>query len=194
VTAARVVPPPDRSSTPDVGPAVPELRPPLPAWAPLAWFAVLAAVLTLVVVALVRPPGPLDDVDPAYQRDGLLLAGPVVPEQVVGVELGGRPVVLLFVREPPPAQQLAAWAVAVPEDAGVIVVLPQPTTAELPAATVVDPLNRLADVVGMPQPVDGGRPVGYAVVDSDRVVRYATLDPAYLTNAFEVSTIVRAVR
>jgi hypothetical protein len=35
--------------------------------------------------------------------------------------------------------------------------------------------------------------VGYAVVDADRVVRYATLDPDYLTNAFEGTTIVGAV-
>jgi hypothetical protein len=172
---------------------VPGLRPPLPAWAPLAWFAALAAVLTVVVVLLVRPPGPLDQPDPAYQRDGLLLSGPVVPEQVVGVEFGAQPVVLLFVREPPPPEELAQWVSAVPERAGVTVVLPQPTPAELPGPTVVDSLDRLAEVVGMPTPVDGGRPVGYAVVDSDRVVRYATLDPAYLTNAFEVSTILGAV-
>ena len=195
MSAARVAPLRDQSPRGEDGSGrAPGLRPPLLAWAPLAWFAALAAVLTLVVVALVRPPGPLDQPDPAYQRDGLLLAGPVVPEQVVGVEFGGRPVVLLFVREQPQPQQLAAWAAAVPAPADVIVVLPQPTTAELPVPTVVDPLNRLADVVAMPTPVDGGRPVGYAVVDSDRVVRYATLDPAYLTNAFEVGTIVRAVR
>ena len=169
------------------------LRPPLPGWAPLGWFAVLAAVLTYVVVALVRPPGPLDDPDPAYQRDGLLLSGPVVPEQVAGVEFGGRPVVLLFVREPPQAAELAQWRAAVPEPAVVRVVLPAPTAEELPAPTVVDPLSRLASMVQMPEPVDGGRPVGYAVVDSDRVVRYATLDPSYLTNSFEVRTIVKAV-
>ena len=171
----------------------PGLRPPLPAWAPLAWFAALAAALTFVVVALVRPPGPLDDADPAYQRDGLLLSGPIVPEQVIGVDFGGRPVVLLFVREVPQGDELAQWLTAVPDGADVRVVVPQPTTSELPAPIVVDPLNKLADAVDMPQPVDGGRPVGYAVVDSDRVVRYATLDPSYLANSFEVTTIVGAV-
>jgi hypothetical protein len=171
----------------------PGLRPPLPGWAPLAWLALLAAVLTFVVVALVRPPGPLDDPDPAYQRDGLLLSGPVVPEQVVGVSFGGRPVVLLFVREPPQAAELAQWTAAVPAPAVVRVVLPAPTAEQLPAPTVVDPLNRLASVVQMPEPVDGGRPVGYAVVDSERVVRYATLDPDYLKNAFEITTIAGAV-
>jgi hypothetical protein len=172
---------------------VPGRRPPLPAWAPLAWFAALAVVLTFVVVALVRPPGPLDDPDPAYQRDGLLLSGPVVPKQELGIEFGRGAVVLLFVRELPQRDELAQWAAAVPDAAEVTVVLPQPTPAQLPVATVVDPLNRLAEAVGMPTPVDGGRPVGYAVVDADRVVRYATLDPAYLTNAFEVTTIVRAL-
>jgi hypothetical protein len=171
----------------------PGLRPPLPAWAPLVWFAAFAAVLAFVVVALVRPPGPLDDVDPAFQRDGLLLDGPVVPQEVVGVEFGGRPVVLLFVRDLPEPDELAQWLAAVPDDADVRVVVPQPTTTQLPAPVVVDPLNKLAAAVEMPQPVDSGHPVGYAVIDSERVVRYATLDPAYLTNAFEVTTIVGAV-
>lgn len=172
----------------------PGLGPPVPSWAPLAWFAVLAAVLTFVVVVLVRPPGALDDRDPAYQRDGLLLNGPVVDPEVVGVEFGGRPVVLLFVREPPESADLTRWATSVPDEADVYVVLPRPAPGDLPLPAVVDPLNRLARVVDMPEPVDGGRPVGYAVVDSERVVRYATLDPSYLDNAFEVGTIVGAVR
>lgn len=171
----------------------PGRRPPLPSWAPLAWLATLAVVLTFIIVALVRPPGPLDDPDPAYQRDGLLLNGPAVPERVVGVDFGGRGVVLLFLREVPQADELAEWAAAVPGQADVRVVLPAPTDEDLPVPTVVDPLNRLARAVDMPEPVDGGRPVGYAVVDADRVVRYATLDPDYLTNAFEVTTIVGAV-
>ena len=171
----------------------PGLRPPLPTWAPLVWFAAFAAVLAFVVIALVRPPGPLDDVDPAFQRDGLLLDGPVVPQELGDVQFGGRPVVLLFVRDLPQPDKLAQWLTAVPDDADVRVVVPQPTTTQLPAPVVVDPLNKLADAVDMPQPVDGGRPVGYAVIDSDRVVRYATLDPAYLTNAFEITTILGAV-
>lgn len=168
-------------------------RPPLRSWTPLAWLVALASVLTFVVVALVRPPGPLDDPDPAYQRDGLLLSGPVVADQVAGVEFGGRPVVVLFLREPPEPGALATWAASVPDGAGTAVVLPAPTTADLPLRTVVDPVGELADAVDMPEPVDGGPPVGYAVVDADRVVRYATLDPAYLENAFEVQTMVGAV-
>jgi hypothetical protein len=192
VVAASVAPAGSRREA-QVWGRTPGRRPPLPNWAPLAWFAALAAVLTFVIVALVRPPGPLDDPDPAYQRDGLLLNGPVLPEQVVDVQFGGRAVVLLFLRQAPQGDELAAWAAAVPGQAEIRVVLPAPTTKHLPAPWVIDPLNTLARAVDMPEPVDGGRPVGYAVVDADRVVRYATLDPDYLTNAFEVTTIVGAL-
>jgi hypothetical protein len=175
---------------------VPGLRPPLPAWAPLAWFAVLATVLTVVVVVLVRPPGLLDQPDVAYQRDGLLLNGPVVPEELAGVEFGDRPVVLLFERELPDASALAQWLGEVPDRAAVRLVVPEPVPrllARPQSEIVVDPAGRLAEAVDLPTPVDGGRGVGYAVVDSERRVRYSTLDPAYLTNAFEVATIVGSV-
>lgn len=191
--ATAAVAPGDTEREAHVSGRTPGRRPPLQSWAPLAWLVALAVVLTFVIVALVRPPGPLDDPDPAYQRDGLLLNGPVLPAQVVDVDFGGRAVVLLFVREVPPGDELAEWAAAVPEQAELRVVLPAPTNKELPVPTVVDPLNRLARAVDLPDPVDGGRPVGYAVVDADRVVRYATLDPDYLANAFEVTTIVGAV-
>jgi hypothetical protein len=158
------------------------------------WFLALTAVLAFVVVALVRPRGPLDNPDPAFQRDGLLLDGPVVKRKVAGVDFGGRPVVLLFVRDPPDRRSLADWASNVPDRAGVRVVVPRRPVTDLGLPVVVEPLNRLAEAVGMPTPVDGGRPVGYAVVDSDRTVRYATLDPQYLRNGFEVSTIVGAVQ
>jgi len=182
--------------TDDAWGRVPGLRPPLPAWAPLAWFAVLALALTVVVVVLVRPPGPLDQSDPADQRNGLLLDGPVVPPEVAGVAFGGRPVVLLFDRELPDAEDLAGWLGGVPPRAEVRLVVPSPGAAppELTGVPVLaDRSGRLAAVVELPAPVDGGPGIGYAVVDSDRQVRYSTLDPAYLTNAFEVATIVGAV-
>ena len=45
----------------------------------------------------------------------------------------------------------------------------------------------------MPTPVDGMQPVGYAVVDASRTVRYPTLDPEYETDAFEVDVMTGAV-
>lgn len=176
---------------------IPGLRPPLPAWAPFVWFASLAVVLTVVVVWLGRPPGPLDQPDPAYQRDGLLVDGPTLPEDVAGVDFGGRPVVLLFDRSLPDRTALSQWLAAVPDRAVVRLVLPEPAprVVNFPRLEiVVDPSGLLADAVALPTPVDQGPGIGYAVVDSNRRVQYSTLDPVYLTNAFEIATIVGSVQ
>ena len=164
----------------------------LPPWAPLAWFAATALALTLLVVVLVKPPGPLDDPRIAYQRDGLLRNGPRLPEQLSGVRFGGEPTALLFLRGAAPRERLQQWADSLPDGTQVSVVAsgPSPTTS---MPVIVDPQGRLATAVAMPTPVDGGPPVGYAVVDPDRRVRYATLDPRWYDNAFEVATIAGAL-
>jgi hypothetical protein len=162
----------------------------------LAWWAALAVALFIIVVALVPSPGPLDQPEPARQRDGLLLEGPLVPRTVAGIEFGSRPVVLLFDREPPDPQQLAVWLNEVPDRALVRLVLPEPgDSPDDPGLVevVVDPDGSLAAAVSLPTPVDGGPGIGYAVVDSRRQVRYSTLDPAYLVNAFELATILKWV-
>lgn len=170
------------------------VAPPLPAWAPLAGLAVLALVLVLVVGVLVRPPGPLDQPDPAYQRDGLLRDGPRVPPRVAGASFGDRTVVLLFLREPPAPQDVREYAAGLPPSSQLTVVLPaRPQRLDLPVPVVADPDERLAEAVDLPTPVDGGRGIGYAVVDAERLVRYSTLDPAWRGNAFEVATIAGAV-
>lgn len=160
---------------------LPGARPPLRVWLPASVFAAAALVLTLVVVLVVRAPGPLDDPDPADQRDGLLLNGPRLERQVDGVPFGGRTVVVLFARTAPGGTRFEAWRTAVSDDGVELVVRVAAAGAGL------------AKAVQMPTPVDGGAPVGYAVVDAARRVRYATLDPSYLDNAFEVDVITGAV-
>ncbi len=160
---------------------LPGAPPPLPSWVPAAVAAVVALVLTLVVVLVVRPPGPLDDPDPADQRDGLLLDGLALPPEAAGVRFGGRPVVILFERDEPAGPEFEAWKAAVADDGIELVV------------RVGRAGDELARLVGLATPVDGMRPVGYAVVDASRTVRYATLDPAYEKNAFEVDVITGAV-
>ncbi len=160
---------------------LPGAAPPLPAWIPAAVAAAVALVLTLVIVLVVRPPGPLDDPDPADQRDGLLLDGPVLPAAAAGVALGGRTVVVLFERDEPAGPAFEAWKATVSDD-GVELVVRVGAAGE-----------ELARLVGMPMPVDGMSPIGYAVVDASRTVRYATLDPVYEKNDFEVDVITGAV-
>lgn len=163
---------------------LPGAEPLLRWWVPMLVFGAAAVVLTLVVVLLVRDPGPRDDPDPAFQRDGLLLNGPTLPPQVAGVPFGGHPVVVLFDRRPPSGPEFDAWRAQVSNDGVELVV----------AVAGTEPAARLADAVDIPRPVDGGPPVGYAVVDPARTVRYSTLDPAYQDNAFEVDVITGAVR
>jgi len=163
---------------------LPGAEPPLRWWLPALVFAAAAVVLVLVVVLLVRDPGPRDDPDLAFQRDGLLLNGPTLPPQVGGVSFGERPVVVLFDRRPPSGPKFDGRRAQVSDD-GVDLVVAVAGTARA---------AQLADAVDIPRPVDGGPPVGYAVVDPARTVRYSTLDPAYLDNAFEVDVITDAVR
>lgn len=160
---------------------LPGAQPPLRWWIPAAVAVVVALVLSLVVVLVVRPPGPLDDPDPADQRDGLLLDGPVLPERAGGVEFAGRPVVVLFERDEPTGPAFEQWKATVADDGVELVVRVGPAGDEL------------ARLVGMPTPVDGMHPVGYAVIDPTRQVRYVTLDPVYEQNAFEVDVITDAV-
>jgi hypothetical protein len=160
---------------------LPGAQPPLRWWIPAAVALGAALALTAVVVAVVRPPGPLDDPAAADQRDGLLLDGPRLPPSAAGVQFGGRPVVVLFERTQPAGPAFERWRRTVSDDGVELVVRVGPQG------------DRLADLTGMPTPVDRGRPVGYAVVDPARQVRYATRDPQYLINAFEVDVITGAV-
>ncbi len=160
---------------------LPGAAPPLRWWVPAAVALVGALVLTLVVVLVVRPPGPRDDPAAADQRDGLLLDGPQLPAAADGVQFGGRPVVVLFERSQPSGPAFEQWRRTVSDEGVELVVRVAPQGDELAALT------------GMPTPVDGGPPVGYAIVDPGRQVRYATLDPSYLLNAFELDVITGAV-
>lgn len=162
----------------------------------------VAAGLCLVMVVAVLlgsvGPGPLDQPDRAEQRNGLVLGGPTVPPSVAGVRLRSVPSVLLFVRRPPPEDTLARWRRALPSDASVTVVVQAPGEAQQqpvmspPVDVVIDPEQELAMTVDLPEPIDGGPGVGYAIVDTDGVVRYSTLDPAWPDNAFEVTTMLGA--
>lgn len=174
----------------------PGARPPLPVWAPAAFAVVLGVLLTLVVVLVVRPPGPLDQADFADQRNGLLRDGPMVSAEVAGLDFGDEPVVLLFLRGALDPGAVVAWGSGIDDRARVVVVVQSadaPRAAAPGIEVVHDDREQLATAVDLPEPNDGRPGVGYAVVDSERVVRYSTLDPAWADNAFEVATIVGSV-
>lgn len=162
---------------------------------------VLSLCLVVAVLLGSRGPGPLDQPDRADQRNGLLLAGPTVEPSLPGLAPGQGPTVLLFVRASPEPGVLRDWRDSLPGATHLVLVVQEPATADglstvdvasAGSDLVVDTEGRLADAVDLPEPVDGGPGVGYAVVDDRGVVRYSTLDPAWPENAFEVETIVGA--
>lgn len=118
--------------------------------------------------------------------------------QLPGGLVGARPVVVVFDRRVPAPHRFADLRRAVPEDVATVIVVPKARSVlqeprELGAPVVSDPDGSIAALVGMPEPRDGGPPVGYAVLDEDAFVRYATLDPGYLEHGFEAEIIAGAL-
>lgn len=172
--------------------------PPLRPRTPLLFALSAGTLLAVVVLLLIRLPGPLDEHTLADQRNGLVATGPTVAPQVAGVSFGAQPVALLFVRTVPGAAAVRGWREQLPDDLAVRVVVQEPGR-NLPSqvadvAVVPDPARQLAAAVALPASRDGGAGVGYAVVDAERTTRYATLDPAWAANGSEIATIVRATR
>lgn len=187
----------ERGSDTDWG-RVAGAAPPISPRTPLLFALIGGGALVAVVLLLIRLPGPLDERTLADQRNGLVANGPRVPAQVRGVQFGGRAVVLLFQRTAPAPGRLRSWLDGLPSGTTVRVVVAAPpgqvpgTLAGVPV--VADPEQQLAAAVDLPASRDGGPGVGYAIVDSSRITRYATLDPSWAGNAFEVATILGAVR
>lgn len=171
-------------------------RPPLTVRAVVLTWATAAVVLTAVVVAVIGGPGALDDPDRGQQRAGFLFdvdEAPVVPDvRLPGRPLGRRPVFVLFDRRGYDRRRVDPVLEEVPERFAFVVVVPR--TAGAPPGggrvrVVADPGNELRRAFALNAPVAGGFPIGYAVVDEQRRVRYATLDPSYGEHAFEVDTV-----
>jgi hypothetical protein len=174
------------------------VAPPLRARSVALGAAVAIVMLVVTVLTVVHRPGPLDESTLADQRNGLLRGGPRLPASIAGVEFGGRPVVLLFVRRLPGTDALAQYAGDLPDGVDLVVVQQEEggVTASLPLGTrlVADLQQVLAGAVALPRPNDHGPGVGYAVVDSSRTVQYSTLDPSWPTNGFEAAVIATASR
>ena len=179
------------------------MRPPPVKWRPLLGWAVLTAVLGAAVVVedLTRARG--DDPVQARQRPGILIpAAEARLGAVVGDETParGRRTVVFFIRDggyDELVEALRGGAAADLADldppADIVVAVPRfPSESLIVTGIARDPDGAIAAAYGMPTPVDGGRPVGYAVVDTAQRVRYATLDPGMTRRLDEVVTMARA--
>jgi len=134
----------------------------------------------------------------AYQRPGFLdlLGRPVTTPMVArGVPERARRGLIFFVR--PPLLKLLERALQhspdLAREAKLAVVVEQPGASSTGfVLTVSDPQGFLARAFGMRVPLDGGPPVGYAIVDSSGLVRYQTLDPGVVEHLAEVRTMLWA--
>jgi hypothetical protein len=152
-----------------------------------------------VLVAARAAEGPLDDPDPALQRPGFVDAGPLpspAPTVTDDVPAEGRPSVVFFSRPDrlgPLCHALSSQDLG--DDIAVVIVVAGADQG-CPGGTPVieDPGVAIARRYGLRQPRGGGPPVGYAVVDADRRIRYRTLDPTVHAELAEVATILEALR
>lgn len=140
---------------------------------------------------------PLDDPDPAYQRPGFLDADDLpapAPPLDGRLPRAGRPSVVFFVMANNAGGLCTSLERTTLGDvADLAVVIPMATSADCPAAVLVtDEDGEVADGFKLRMPRGGGPPVGYAVVDAQQRIRYATLDPAVARQLDEVRTIVDA--
>jgi hypothetical protein len=164
----------------------------------LVW-AGAALGFAVLLVAADHARGQLDDPDPARQRPGVVDTGALpapAPELVDGIPTTGRRAVVFFER--PGGLERLCRALAgstLGQQADVVVVVSaQGAPCEGRTGLVVDPAASYARRVGLDVPRDGGPPVGYAVVDSRRRIRYRTLDPHMAKGLGEVATILAAIR
>lgn len=163
----------------------------------VAWCA--AAVLGAAVIASVRSSQtPGDDVDPAWQRPGILDLGelPVPAPELTGVDLHvGSPTAVFFARQERAdllCAELSGWK----RPAGLAVVVVAADAGSCPdgVATVnMEPLAA-AEAFGLRRPRRGVAPAGYAIVDGAGRIRYRTLDPVAAQLLDEVSTMTRGLR
>lgn len=141
---------------------------------------------------------PLNDPDPAQQRTGLLLPAGRYPAPVVdGRALTARRTLIFFTRSlerQPLFHDLADQSDLV-RNADLVVVTrdgSRPIISEGITQFVTDLDGSLAEAFGLDQPIDGGAPVGYAIVDSQGYVRYRTLDPDFMHRANEIKLMLGA--
>lgn len=145
----------------------------------------------------------LDDPDPAQQRPGFLLpAGSLkAPDVIPGFPRAGHRLVVFFVRSVD--DQLLFHDLALQSDlaaeADAVLIAWDGRSSRIThglSAVLPDREGRIARAYGLSQPMDGGYPVGYALVDGDGFLRYRTLDPhcVGMGHNYEVKALLRAIR
>jgi hypothetical protein len=137
----------------------------------------------------------MNDPDQARQRTGLLLPPHTYQAPFLAVT-PGRPVVMFFARE---LSDRYLFRDLVDQSdlvsvADLVVVTPDGSRPLIETGIkhfVTDADGSLVRAVGLHRPIDGGYPVGYALIDSDGFLRFRTLDPGFGQRAWEIKLLLK---
>ncbi|MGI8623905.1 MAG: hypothetical protein ACR2NB_10590 [Solirubrobacteraceae bacterium] len=179
---------------------MPGAEPPLRGRSVLWFWLVGWVLLAFVVLVVIGGPGPLDDPALGSQRPGILVdaneAQSVAARALAPVPVGRGNVLLLFERDVPSADVLDALRRAVGSGFTLAVAVPggRRRPPPVPGVLAVDAPVAAAVAVGMHRPRDGGPPIGYALLDREGRVRYATLAPNYVGELAELETVAGGLR
>lgn len=144
----------------------------------------------------------LDDPDPAFQRTGFLLPEDKLraPDVLPGYPRAGHRLAVLFVRSVD--GQMLFHDLALQSDldslADIVLVTQdgiRPNITQGLDAIVADRDEAIVNAFGLHRPMDGGYPVGYALVDRDGYIRHRTLDPHCfgMGHNYEIKALLRAI-
>ncbi|HSF67686.1 MAG TPA: hypothetical protein VLA67_09695 [Nitrospiraceae bacterium] len=158
------------------------------------WLAVALSMGVALAVAEHRR-NALNDPDQAWERTGLLLPAKTYQAPSLGVA-PGRPVVVFFARslsdgylfhdlaDQSDLASMSALVVVTPDGS-------RPVIQTGIQRFVSDGDGSLAAAAGLHRPIDGGYPVGYALIDSDGYLRFRTLDPGFGQRAWEIKLLLK---
>lgn len=141
---------------------------------------------------------PLNDPDQAWQRTGMLLPPQGERAPTLGVRLTSQRRTLIFFARSLQGQPLfhdLADQADLAASADLVVVTrdgSRPTLTGGLQQFVADADGAVARAAGLDQPIDGGAPVGYVIVDTQGYIRYRTLDPGFMHHAQEIKLMLGA--
>lgn len=150
----------------------------------------------LLLAEVTSTPG--DDLDPGYQRPGILDLGslPEPAPALSGINLPSqRRSVVFFARADRVSRLCAALSGKNPLNDEFVIVATNGDAGGCPPGVQVSsaPLRSAALAYGLRETGGDAAPTGYAIVDERRQIRYATLDPEVAELLDEVDTMIRSV-
>jgi hypothetical protein len=163
------------------------------------WIAVAGIFAGLLGLAEYQR-NPLNDPDAARQRTGVVLPPGQEPAPTISsLEIQGRPAVVIFDRSLAGRYLFhdLAHQSDITKNAALIVVTSdgsRPTIETGIDRILSDEDGAIAEAFSLRRPIDGGYPVGYALLDASGFIRFRTLDPGYAGHAWEIRLLLSGLK